>query len=119
MRGFNRDVIMISIPDTPPGLSCSANGRSPDSRVAACPILPERVCSVVIIGFARRSQLRGQSRFWRLMAIPHRIPFSSQTHFRRPRTIGMTFLDSSGLVKGMLTHAPVNLAELRVFQHQV
>ena len=38
MRGPSRDVIMISVPDTPPGLSYSFDGRSPDLRVKALPI---------------------------------------------------------------------------------
>ena len=31
---------------------------------------------MVIIGFARRLQLRGQSWNWRLLANPHHVPFS-------------------------------------------
>jgi hypothetical protein len=79
---------------------CTYDGRSPDLRVAAYPILPEQVCSVVIFGFARRSQLRGQLRVWRALALPHRIPFSSNTHFRRTGTIADNVCDSEARVKG-------------------
>jgi len=71
---------------TPPGLMLNAHGRSPDSRVTACP-MPSRWPDprfkvpppVAYAGVARRSQLRGQSRIWRLLATPHRVPFSSRT----------------------------------------
>lgn len=37
-------------------------------------------------GGAQRSQLRGQSRIWCLLATPHRVPFSSRLPLA-PRTI--------------------------------
>jgi hypothetical protein len=55
---------------------------------------------VVFIGVTHRSQLRGQSRIQRLLALPHRIPFSSQTHVRRLETI-FVFL------KGLMQHVKV------------
>lgn len=35
-------------------------------------------CPVVLIEVAHRLQLRGQSRIWRLLATPHRVPISSR-----------------------------------------
>lgn len=48
--GFARVPIIVASPDTPPGwfraAQCSAiDGRSPDLRVVACPILPELALS--------------------------------------------------------------------------
>jgi hypothetical protein len=73
------EFIACSIRDTPPGSVLRCDGRSPDSRVLACPAFPcPPKCSVVTVavGVARRLQLRGQSRIWRLLPTPHRIPFS-------------------------------------------
>ncbi len=53
----------------------AGDGRSPDSRVNASPNLPGRLVQWFIIGVALRSQLRGQSRIWCLLATPHRVPF--------------------------------------------
>jgi hypothetical protein len=72
--------IACSIRDTPPGSVGYCDGRSPDSRVFACPAFPcpprVSVGGTVALGVARRLQLRGQSRNWRLLPTPHRIPFS-------------------------------------------
>ncbi len=57
------------------------DGRSPDSRVEAYLNLPGRMADagpVVFVRFALRLQLRGQSRVWRLLATPDRVPFSSR-----------------------------------------
>lgn len=53
----------------------SNDGRSPDLRVVAASAFPVPMRTSGILNEARRSQLRGQSRFWLLMGNPHRVPF--------------------------------------------
>ncbi len=69
--------IKASVQDTPPGfVSCLMAGL----LTCGSP-LPQTFpgyCPVVLIGVAHRLQLRGQSRNWRLLATPHRVPISSR-----------------------------------------
>ncbi len=69
------------------------------SRVIAAPDLPSLKGPVAFPGAARRSQLRGQSRIWRLMATPHRIPFYpvGVSGRREPSLLGLSL--ASGQVK--------------------
>ena len=94
----------------PPGFKVAAachhagDGRSPDLRVAAFPSLPRSrsrgPCSSGITGVALRSQLRGQSRIWRGVAAPHRVPFSS--HRPKPsRTITPDKMGSTLTCQGL------------------
>jgi len=54
-------------------------------------------------GRATRSQLRGQLRFWSLMGIPHRIPFSSarSTDWAEPLAIPTKAAPSLQLIFGL------------------
>ena len=69
--------MFASLQDTPPGSVTLAM-----AGLLTCGSMLSRtfpgVCPVVFVGVAHRSQLRGQSRIWRLLSTPHRVPISSR-----------------------------------------
>ena len=76
MSLHNKGAIKASFQNAPFRVSQTFDGRSPDLRVFAQ--LPFPAFASGHYSFALRLQLRGQSRIWRLMATPDRVPFSSR-----------------------------------------
>ncbi len=67
-----------SFQSAPLRVSFNLDGRSPDFAGQSLVDLPDPFEVSGIFDVAHRLQLRGQSRNWRLMATPHRVPFSSR-----------------------------------------
>lgn len=82
-------------PSTPPGLRKNKTSECMALMAGLLTLRLERlldpsqrICTSGLFKVARRLQLRGQSRNWRLMATPHRVPFSSRKiAFGVPETI--------------------------------
>lgn len=98
-----------------PGSSYSSDGRSPDLRVVAFPILPGLLRASGSIGVARRLQLRGQSRTWPadMRAAPCSL-LIPDTRFCGTGTIGTSGSGSPAESSIVFLHLHLHLHQLPV-----